>query len=187
MSCSEARITVGSHDFRFLCNLYESEKEGKETGRRGQGRGDQVGKEIGWVREGKKGRGKEISQFSSFSWAVTMAPSVLKTHTSVMSDSGKGELFSSGEFVFLEWRMLTGTPLHWHVQRIENMYHYVSKGSLLFLNSYQKCQGVRTLKQVHHWDLIWGCLPLIGIDYWISRTDCYLINNMCPNISFFFF
>lgn len=50
----------------------------------------------------KKGRGKETSQFSNFKWAVTIAPSVLKTYTSFMSDLGKEELFSSGEFVFLE-------------------------------------------------------------------------------------
>lgn len=167
-----------------VISISQKRRERKQEG------GDK-GEGIGWEKRlgewGKeKGRGKETSQFSSFSWAVTMAPSVLKTHTSVMSDSGKGELFSSGEFMFLEGRMLTGTPLHWHVQRIENMYHHVSKGSLLFLNSYQKCQGVRTLKQVHHWDLIWGCLPLTGIDYWTPHTDCYLINNVCPHISFLF-
>lgn len=70
MSRCEARITVGSRGFRFLCNLYKSEKEGKETGRRGQGRGGQVGKEIGWVGEGKrKGEGDfTVSPISSELW-----------------------------------------------------------------------------------------------------------------------
>lgn len=56
------------------------------------------------------------------------------------------------------------------------MYHCLLRS----LNSYQECQGVRTLKKVHHWDLIWGCLPITGIEYWTSCTDCYLINNVYP-------
>lgn len=147
----------------------------RERKQEGGDKGEGSGGKRDWVSEGrKKEGGRRLHSFTNFKWAVTMAPSVLKTHTWVMSDIGKGELFSSGEFMFLEGGCSVETPLHWHAQRIESVYHCL----LWFLNSYQECQGVRTLKQVHHWDLIWGCLPLTGIEYWTSCTDCYLINNV---------
>lgn len=109
MSHCEARITVGSHGFRVLCNLYKSEKEGKETGRRGQGRGDQVGKEIGWVREGKrKGEGDfTVSPISSELWLWHLC--LEDTRLGCVWYRERGTI-SSGEFVFLEGGCSVETP-----------------------------------------------------------------------------
>lgn len=95
----------------------ERKQEGGDKGEgiRWEKRLDEWGKE--------KRRGKETSQFHQFQVSCDYGTSVLKTHTWVVSDIGKGELFSSGEFVFLEGGCSLETPLRWHAQRTENVYH----------------------------------------------------------------